>query len=126
VNQEEAKRIIEDTFRNSFDEARFRLFAKNLFNDLDESKAFSCQGAYIPDAYKDHVRQYKRLGKFTDPEGRELDVLVVSLKKETALDRARTMQKPGRERRRDSRLPYRRARRLAVFFYPHGIQAGRG
>jgi len=93
MHVEEAKRLIRETFQNNFDENRFRLFAKNLFNNLDESKAFSYQGQYIPDAYKDHVRQYKRLGKYTDPDGAALDVLVVNLKRETALDRARTMQR---------------------------------
>lgn len=93
MNLEAAKNLIRDTFQYQFDENQFRIFIKNLFNDIDESKAFSYQGQYIPDAYKDHVRQYKRLGKFTDPEGYELDVLVVNLKKEAALDRARTMQR---------------------------------
>lgn len=93
MTKEEAVRLIRDTFQNQFDEQRFRIFAKNLFNDIDESKAFSHQGQYIPDSYKDHVRQLKRIGKYTDPEGAELDVLVVSLKKESALDRARTMQR---------------------------------
>ncbi len=93
MHVEEAKRLIQETFQSGFDENRFRLFAKNLFNDLDESKAFAYQGQFIPDAYKDHVRQYKRLGKYTDPDGAALDVLVVNLKRETALDRARTMQR---------------------------------
>jgi hypothetical protein len=93
MNVQDAKNLIKDTFQGQFDESRFRIFAKNLFNDIDESKAFSYQGQYIPDAYKNHVRQYKRLGKYTDPEGVELDVLVVNLKKETALDRSRTMQR---------------------------------
>ena len=93
MNEQEAKKLIRETFQNPFDEARFRLFAINLFNDLDESKAFSYHGQYIPDAYKEHVKQYKRVGKFRDPEGAELDVLIVNLKKEAALDRARTMQR---------------------------------
>lgn len=93
MHVEEAKRLIRETFQNGFDENRFRLFAKNLFNDLDESKAFSYQGQYIPDAYREHIHQYKRLGKYTDPDGVDLDVLIVTLKKETALDRARTMQR---------------------------------
>jgi len=93
MNLVEARKLITDTFQYQFDEHRFRVFAKNLFNDIDESKTFSHQGQYIPDAYKDHVRQLKRIGKYTDPEGAELDVLVVSLKKDYALDRARTMQR---------------------------------
>lgn len=32
---EEAKKLIRETFQNHFDENRFRLFARNLFNDLD-------------------------------------------------------------------------------------------
>jgi hypothetical protein len=90
---EEAKRLIQETFQNTFDEGRFRLFAKNLFNDLDESKTFSQQGQYIPDAYKDHVHQYKRIGKYTDPAGAELDVLIVHLKRAASLERARTRQR---------------------------------
>jgi hypothetical protein len=90
---EEAKKLIRETFQNHFDENRFRLFARNLFNELDESKVFAYQGQYIPDAYKDHVRRYKRLGKYIDPDGAALDVLVVSLKRDTAIDRARTMQR---------------------------------
>jgi hypothetical protein len=79
MNHEEAKNIIRETFQNTFDEGRFRLFAKNLFNDLDESKTFSYQGQYIPDVYKEHVRQYKRIGKYTDQEGTELNVLIVHM-----------------------------------------------
>ena len=93
MQSDEAKRLIRETFQNGFDENRFRIFAKNLFNDLDESKAFSYHGPYIPDAYKEHIRQYRRLGTFTDPEDAKLDVLIVNLKREAALDRARTMQR---------------------------------
>jgi len=90
---EEAKKLITETFQHGFNEMRFRLFAINLFPDLDESKAFSLHGQFIPDAYKEHVRRYKRLGTYTDPERASLDVLIVHLNRETALDRARTMQR---------------------------------
>ena len=94
MNRDEAKRLIRETFQNGFAENRFRLFAKNLLNDLDEAKATPYyQGQYIPDAYKEHIRRYKRLGKYTDPEGSALDVLIVNLKREAALDRSRAMQR---------------------------------
>jgi len=93
MNRQDAVRLISETFHNAFDENRFRLFTRNLFNDLDESKAFDYYGQFIPDAYKDHVKRYKRVGKYTDPEGAALDVLIVNLKKEAALDRTRTMQR---------------------------------
>jgi hypothetical protein len=93
MNLQEARRLVRETFQNVFDEDRFRLFVRNLFPDLDESGAFAYQGQYIPDAYKEHIRLYQRLGKYTDPDGKALDVLVVNLKREAALDRARTMQR---------------------------------
>jgi hypothetical protein len=37
MNSNEAKRLIQQTCQSGFDENRFRLFAKNLFNDLVES-----------------------------------------------------------------------------------------
>ncbi len=50
MNREEAKRLIKETFQNGFDENCFRLFAKNLLNDLDETRATPYyQGQYIPD-----------------------------------------------------------------------------
>ena len=93
MTKEEANRLIEATFKNPFDESQFRRFVKNLLNDVNESKAFEYHGTFIPDAYGDYIRQYKRLGQYTDPEGNVLDVLTVRLRKESSLDRARTMQR---------------------------------
>ncbi|MCH9056647.1 Eco57I restriction-modification methylase domain-containing protein [Synechococcus sp. PCC 6716] len=88
-----AIRLLTDTLQRPFDEAQFRQFARNLVNDLDESKAFQVQGNYIKDAYKRQVRQYKRIGQYVDPDGNTIDVLVVRLQQPTSLDRARTMQR---------------------------------
>src|SRR3990172_5634336 len=93
MQRQEATRLITDAFQNSFNEDTFRRFIKNLLNEIDESKAFSYHGQFIPDAYKEHIKQYKRIGKYIDPDGSALDVLIVNLKKEAALDRARTMQR---------------------------------
>jgi len=88
-----AIKLLTDTLQKPFDEAQFRQFARNLVNDLDESKAFQAQGNYIKDAYKHQVRQYKRIGQYVDPDGNTIDVLVVRLQQSTSLDRARTMQR---------------------------------
>jgi len=93
MNKEAATKLILQTFEAPFDEPRFANFARNLFNQIDESKAFSQQGAYISDAFKEHVRQYKRLGTYTDPEGMVIDILIVRLKKRSGFERARTMQR---------------------------------
>ncbi len=57
MHMEEAKRLIRETVQNLFAASRFRLFARNLFHDLDESKAFAYQGQYIPDAYEDKAKR---------------------------------------------------------------------
>jgi len=93
MDQQAAGRLIADTFNRSFDDSRFRVFTRNLLNDIDETKTFEYHGQYIPDSFKQHIKQYKRLGKYVDPDGNSLDVLVVHLRKESALERARTKQR---------------------------------
>jgi len=93
VDRQAAINLISDTFNCPFDKSRFLNFVRNLFNNIDESKAFEYHGSYIPDSFKEHIKQYKRLGKYTDPEGSELDVLIIHLKRESSLERARTMQR---------------------------------
>ncbi|MDP8267793.1 MAG: N-6 DNA methylase [Candidatus Tenebribacter davisii] len=92
MDRNTAKQLIENTFNYPFDEAKFRYFAINLLNDVDETKAFSyISGNYIKNSYKDHVTKYRRIGTYTDPDGDKIDVIIVHLKKEWALDRSRTM-----------------------------------
>ncbi len=93
MDRQQAIRIIEDTFKNSFDEGRFTHFVRNLFNEINEDKAFTMAGNYIPDAYKDHVKLYKRIATYTDPADNELDIIVVNLKKDSSIERARSMQR---------------------------------
>jgi uncharacterized membrane protein len=91
--EEEARKIVEETFEQAFDETRFSFFIRNLL-DIDKSKAFNWRTGYnIPKAFHDHIKKYKRIGKYLDPEKKELDVLIVQLRKDTALDQARTMQR---------------------------------
>jgi very-short-patch-repair endonuclease len=94
MDQQAAKRLIEDTFNQPFDQGRFRHLAINLLNNVDEGKAFNwTAGAYIKDSFKDHVKKYRRLGTYTDPDGQKIDILIVHLKKPWALDRSRTTQR---------------------------------
>ena len=93
MDKQAAENLISNTFNCPFDESRFSNFARNLLDDIDEAETFAYHGAYIPDPFKKHVKKYKRLGKYKDPEGNTLDVLIVHLERETALERARTMQR---------------------------------
>jgi hypothetical protein len=93
MDRQAAINLITDTFNSSFNENRFRHFIRNLFNDFDENKNASWITGYIKDSFKDHVKKYKRIGKYKDIDGNKLDVVVVHLRKESALDSARTMQR---------------------------------
>ena len=86
-----AQQLIEATFNDSFSEERFTVFIKNLLNDLEQGeKVKTYSGNYIWDDYKEHINTYKRIGKYIDPDGEALDVLIVEVKSVTKLERART------------------------------------
>jgi hypothetical protein len=89
MDKKQAQILIEDTFNDSFSEERFTVFAKNLLNDLEPKSNFYT-GNLIWDDYKEHINTYKRIGKYIDPEGEPLDVLIVEVKSVTKLERART------------------------------------
>jgi hypothetical protein len=85
MNEQEARRLVQQTFNRPYDEGQFRLFVKNLFKDFTEKREGTIAGNYIWDAFSGAVSQYRRLGKFVDPEGLQVDVLAVKLKKESLM-----------------------------------------
>jgi REP element-mobilizing transposase RayT len=91
MNRQQAQEIIRDTFEAPFDKGRFTGFVKNLLNRIEDAP-FTYQGKYIPDAYRQYIKTLERIGKFTDGEN-SIDILVITLLKETSLERARTMQR---------------------------------
>jgi Alw26I/Eco31I/Esp3I family type II restriction m6 adenine DNA methyltransferase len=90
MQKQEAINIIENTFNAAFTEERFTLFIKNLLNDVDTTKYNEYHGQFLKDSFKEHIRQYKRIGKYTDPNGDTLDILIVEVTDQTKLDKART------------------------------------
>ena len=91
MDRNTAKELIKGTFNFPFEENRFRNFAINLLNNLDEEKSFGyISGNYIKDKFKPHITKYRRLGTYTDPNEAKIDVLVVQIKNEWALERSRT------------------------------------
>jgi hypothetical protein len=91
--KEEAKRIIKDTFENSFNKQKFSYFAKNLLKDGFEVKEFTRTGNYIKTAFKDQINKFERIGKYTDNNGNVIDVLTVELINPNSVERARTSQR---------------------------------
>jgi type I restriction-modification system DNA methylase subunit len=86
----QARQLIKDSFTQAFDKARFRTFAINLLNHVDESKAFARHTPYIKEAFRAHVHRFERLGTYTSPAKESVDVLIVHLTADSKLERART------------------------------------
>ena len=91
MDKKQAQALIKETFESSFNKNRFIGFAKNLLNDVEEAP-FVYRGNFIPDAYEQYINTLERIGKYSDGE-HKIDILIAKLKKETSIERARTMQR---------------------------------
>jgi hypothetical protein len=90
MNREQAKQLVRDTFTHAFQKDQFRRFIKELLNRYDERKAQVWNKQYIPDAFKDYIDRYERLGTYAAADGEKLDILIVYLAHDSTLERART------------------------------------
>lgn len=89
MDKKTAQLLIEDTFNDSFSEEKFIRFSQELLNDIDFSHGRSWS-SLVYDDFVDKISKYKRVGLYTDPEGNELEVLIVEVKKLQMLERTRT------------------------------------
>ena len=60
MDKQQARNIVRDTLGKPFAKEAFTRLAKELFNQIDESKAFHARG-YVPESYKKYVKTYERL-----------------------------------------------------------------
>jgi adenine-specific DNA-methyltransferase len=94
MDRQAAENRITNTFNYPFDEQRFRTLTRDLFDDrFEEFKDSSWITGHIKKSFRKHIKKYKRIGKYSYHDGSVLDVIIVHLKKEDAIDRARTMQR---------------------------------
>jgi len=95
MNKSQAIEIVQDTFEKPFAKERFVRFIKDLLNlNSSDMEGFAPRtGNLIPDAYENYVGKYERIAKFTDSEDKRLDILIVHLKHEASIERARSMQR---------------------------------
>ncbi len=90
MNKKQAADLIQTTFPEPFAKARFRAFAINVLNHVDEAKAFARNSTYVKEAFRAHVQRFERLGTYTSPGKEKVDILIVYLTAESKLERART------------------------------------
>ena len=83
--------ILKDTFEEQFNLDRFKKFTREFFNEpemLPESRRTGIWKEYL-----NHINSYYTIAKYTDSENNNLIVLAVELKKDSSIDRARSMQR---------------------------------
>lgn len=89
MDKKQAQQLIQQLFTQPFEMESYRHFINNLLNQF-EPRDGHYTGNFIPDAFKQHINQYWRIGKYVDPDGNQLDLLVVEVKSLTKLERARS------------------------------------
>ena len=95
MNKQQAINLIKETFEKPFEKLRFINFIINLLNLKQNEilKEHPQAGKYIPEAYSQYINSLYRIAKYEDDSGKKIVVLIVHLKKETSLERARSMQR---------------------------------
>ena len=92
MNEDTAKNLVCDVLEKPFDKARFTNLVRNILNRFD-NKSFTYPERYIFDDFKDSIHWVERIGQYKDKDEKLIDIMVVHLKKETSLERARTKQR---------------------------------
>ena len=92
MKEETAKELIKKTLQAPFDKENFGELVSNMLNYAKDA-SFAHSGNLIRDAFAAYISRFKRIAKYEDKEGKVIDTLIVHLKKETSLERARSMQR---------------------------------
>ena len=87
-----ARKLIRDLFSSTFEKNKFINFTKNLLYSA-HFEQHTLAGNDIPDLYKEKIASLEKLASLTDSNGKAIDLLIVTLLKDTSLDKARSMQR---------------------------------
>ena len=90
-----AKKLVLETLEGPFNKECFADLTRNMLNHIEDAPfpPGAYRGRYIWHDFADSIQLIERVGKFIDPDDKQLDVLIVHLKKDTSLERARTKQR---------------------------------
>ena len=92
TEQQQARRLVKETLEKPFNREGFIDFIKNLLKKIDE-KTFTYNGNLIFKSFQKSIKTLERIGKYEDSNGKKIDILIVQLKKDSSLDRARSTQR---------------------------------
>ena len=94
MDQKQADKLVIDTFQNGYDDSRYLKFVNELFNGKGSFHQYGENAGFQPGKmFKDHIESYQYFGRYTDPEKKQILVVSVRLRRSTARDRARVMQR---------------------------------
>lgn len=92
MDKQQARDIVRSTLEHPFERDKFIRLAMELLNNVDQSKAFQARGS-LPEIFKEYIKHYERIGSYSDPDGKQIDLLVVELQKDSSIEKARTAQR---------------------------------
>ncbi len=90
MEKKQALATIADVLQQPFNREKYLHFIRNLLNHIEPRNDQPYRGNLIPEAYRSHINQYWRIGKYISPDEVEVDLLIVEVKSLSKLDRART------------------------------------
>jgi len=90
MDRKQAISNIKDLFSQEFDRGKFISFSGNLLNLRSTDYLRKSIGVF--DSYNQHVSSLELVARFSDGDN-NIDVLIVTLVRDTSLDKARTMQR---------------------------------
>ncbi len=89
MNQQEAEKLLTDTFNRDFNQDKYVHFLKEL---LKGKLSINPKSSSPPKQFEEYIKSFRKIGEYKN--GRNtLEVLIVELKKTSSLERARTMQR---------------------------------
>ena len=91
MTKQTAKKLVKDTFEKPFQKERFVNLMINFLNF--ERKPFTYKGNTISKAFQDFIKTCERIGQYKDQDEKIIDILIVCLKKQSSLERARAAQR---------------------------------
>jgi len=92
MDKDSAKNLIQNALQSSFNKELFVYLVKNILKHIEEAP-FVYTGNLIFEDFADSIKTVERIGKYKDPEGKLIDILIVQLQREASLERARTKQR---------------------------------
>ena len=91
MDEQNAIKLLDETFNNDFDLNRYSRFIKELFNVANIR--VQDKTPYIANQYKGHISEFKKISEYKDSSRKRMEILAVKLNRTSSRDRARTMQR---------------------------------